>query len=136
MLEIVTAISLWELTKHASRWIANLQRARIERKRQSVQALRKVIIAARKTTVYLRQLKETGTRSHAAEAELSTLWTELGFALKDLGMEALSRRCHIKGKEWADPTEMDPLYLAKADVGLARMEQLAIEILHDIESAR
>lgn len=132
MIEIVTAISLWELTKHARRWLSNLKRAHRARKQESVDALRKVIIATRKTTVYLRQLKDTGQRTHAAEAELSTRWTELSFALTDLGIDALAKRCRIKGKEWADPSQMDPVYLAKADVGLERMEQLATDLLRDI----
>lgn len=133
MFEIVTAISLWELTKHVGRWLTNLKRARIDRKRASVYALRKVIIAARKTTVYLRHLQETNHRDHKVEAELSTLWTELGFALTDLGINALAKRCHIKGMEWADPIQMDSVYLTKADVGLTRMEQLADELLREIE---
>lgn len=133
MVEIVTAISLWELSKHAGRWLTNLKRARIDRKRESVDALRKVIVAARKTTVYLRQLQDTARRAHATEAELSVLWTELGFALDDLGIGALAKRCRIKGREWADPAQMDPVYLAKADVGLERMEQLAGDLLREIE---
>ena len=132
MIEIVTAISLWELTKHASRWLSNLKRAHMARKKESIDAMRKVIVAARKTTVYLRQLKDTGQRAHAVEAELSTHWTELSFALADLGIDALAKRCRIKGKEWAAPAQMDPVYLAKADVGLERMEQLATDLLRDI----
>ena len=134
MFEVVTAISLWELVKHAGRWLVNLKRAKETRKKESVEALRKVVIAARKTSVYMRQLRDTGKRSHATESELAMLWTELGFALQDLGLEKLARRCSIKGKHWADPDQTDLQYLEKTDVGLEQMEQLANEVLREIES--
>lgn len=132
MFEVITAISLWELVKHTGSWITNLKRAKSDRQRASVEALRRVVIAARQTAVYTRQLQETGQRSHATESELATLWSELGFALEDLRIDKLAKRCRIKGKHWADPDQMDPVYLEKADVGLERMEQLAIELLREI----
>lgn len=132
MIEVVTAISLWELVKHAGSWVVNLQRARTSRKEESVEALRKVVIAARHTAVYMRQLQDTGQRSHKKEEELAILWTELSFALEDLGMDKLAKRCRIKGKEWADPQSMDVSYLEKADAGLERMEQLANALLKEI----
>lgn len=134
MLEVVTAISLWELVKHTGSWVKNLKRAKDTRKKESVDALRKVIIAARQTSVYMRQLKDSGVRSHQIERELSILWTELGFALEDLGISRLAKRCQIKGKHWADPEQTDKEYLAKADVGLEKMEQLAKQVLRDINS--
>lgn len=133
MFEVITAISLWELVKHASSWIANLKRAKGERKKESVAALRKVVIAAQRTSVYTRQLRDTGKRSYKTEEELAALWTDLGFALDDLGVEKLAKRCRIKGRHWADPEKMDKAYLEKADVGLDRMEQLALEVLRGIE---
>lgn len=133
MIEVVTAISLWELVKHAGSWVANLKRANTARKQQSVEALRKVIIASQRTSVYMRQLKDTGKRSHKVESELAQLWTELGFALEDLGIDKLAKRCRITGKRWADPEKMDTAYLEKADVGLERMEQLANEVLREIK---
>lgn len=132
MFEIVTAISVWELVKHTGSWVTNLKRAKDSRKKESVDALRKVVVAARKTAVYMRQLKDTGTRSHPIESEISTLWTELGFALQDLGIHKLAKRCQIKGKHWADPRQADSEYLEKADVGLERMEQLANHLLREI----
>jgi len=134
MFEVVTAISLWELVKHTGAWVVNLKRAKDARKKESVEALRKVVIAARKTSVYMRQLKDTGKRSHRTESELSTLWTELGFALEDLGISKLAKRCRITGKHWADPVQMDKEFLAKADVGLEKMEQIANEVLREIKS--
>ncbi len=132
MVDIVTSVSLWELVKHAMTWVVNLKRASNDRKLQSVDALRKVIIAAQRTSVYLRQIKDTGIKSHQMEAELSVLWTELSFKLEDLGIESLAKRCRIKGKHWTNPDAMDGNELEKSDVGLEKMEQLANEILRDV----
>ncbi len=132
MIEIITAISLWELIKHTSAWVTNLKRAKETRKQQSVNALRKVVIAAQKTAIYMRLLQEGGKQSLEAEAELATLWTELSFALQDLGIDKLAKRCLIKGKQWANPTQLDKAFLDKADVGLEKMEQLANQLLSEI----
>ncbi len=134
MIEVVTAISLWELVKHTGSWITNLKRAKDARKIESIAALRKVVVVSRKTAVYMRQLDETGQKSHQMESELSMLWTELGFKLKDLGIDKLEKRCRIKGKHWEDPKKMDKDFLKKADIGLTRMEQLANEVLHEINN--
>jgi hypothetical protein len=134
MIEVVTAISVWELAKHAGSWLTNLKRAKSERKKESVTALRKVVIAGRKTSVYIRQLKDTGKRSHQIESDLSAHWTELGFVLDNLGVPKLAKRCRIKGKHWSAPEETDMDYLEKADVGLEKMERLANEVLNEIKS--
>ncbi len=133
-MSIDSSISLWELIKHTCSWITNLSRAREQRKRESVLALRKVISAARQTSVYMRQLRDTGKVSHKTEGRLTTLWTELGFALEDLGLGKLAKRCQITGKHWADPAKLDPEYLEKADIGLERIEQLAGEMLKDLKT--
>ena len=133
MFEVITSISLWELTKHAASWLSNLKRAKNTRKKESIVALRKVVIASRKTSIYLRKLKENNKRSIGDEGELSLLWTELGFELKDLGLKKLSERCSFAGKHWEDPEKSDPNLLEKADVGLERMEMLAQQMLDDIE---
>lgn len=132
MIEIITAISLWELVKHTGSWVANLKRARGARKRESIVALRKVILAANRTSSYLNEIRDTGKRSHQTESELSMLWTELGFALEDLGIERLAQRCRINGKQWAKPADMDPAYLRKAHLGLQRMEAMARGVLRDV----
>lgn len=94
----MTSTAWWELAKHAASWLTNLKRAKHARKRESIDALRKVVVAARRTAVYLRQMRDTGQRHHATELELTTLWTELGYALEDLGIEKLAKRCRITGK--------------------------------------
>ncbi|MDH3387709.1 MAG: hypothetical protein OEN02_07365 [Gammaproteobacteria bacterium] len=130
---LVTDISLWALIRHLGQWLTNLRRAGRERKRQSIEALRKVIVAARSTRAYLRSIKDGAQQDHGQEARLSAMWTELGFVLKDLGLGALAKRCDITGRYWADPDQFDREFLGKADVGLARMEQLARQMVAEIE---
>lgn len=131
-MDVISSSQLWEILKHAGAWLANLGRASRERKEQSVRAVRNVITASRETAVYVRQLKETGKHNHATEAHLSVLWTELSFALEDIGISKLAKRCHINGKHWADPDHYDQEFLQKADVSLDRMEKLANHILIQI----
>ncbi len=130
---VITDISLWELFRHLKRWLTNLRRAGAVRRSQSIGALRAVIVAARQTQTYVRQLDQQGQADHEREAALSETWTELGFRLKDLGLDRLAKRCDIKGRYWADPRQFDPDFLRKADVGLARMEQLARQLVSEIE---
>ena len=130
---VITDISLWELIKHLKQWLTNLNRASNARQRQSIEALRAVVIAARHTQAYVRLLNDTLNQDHAREAKLSEMWTELGFRLTDLGLSKLAKRCDIKGRYWADPDQFDSEFLQKADVGLERMEQLARQMLAQIE---
>ena len=130
---LITDISLWALIRHLGQWLTNLRRAGNERKRQSIEALRAVIVAARHTGVYLRKLNGGAKQDHAQEAKLSQMWTELGFVLQDLGLGALAKRCDITGRYWADPAQFEREFLEKADVGLARMEQLARQLVAEIE---
>lgn len=131
-MDIITEVKLWEIVKHLSRWLVNLGRAGDTRKRQSIEALRQVIVAARETRVYLRQLEHNGKQDHGKEAELAVKWTQLSFKLKDLGLKKLSKRCDIKGQYWADPGQFEAAYLEKADVALDRMEYLARQMLAEV----
>jgi hypothetical protein len=133
---VISDISLWQLFRHLSQWLGNLSRAKQQRQRESIEALRAVVVAARHTQAYLRQLDDTGKPDHAGEAQLATLWTELGFRLSDLGLSKLAKRCDIRGRYWANPDELDEEFLQRADVGLERMEQLARSLLADIEAGR
>lgn len=128
-MELTTDLSLWALVRHGGRWLANLRRAGRARVAESRMALRGVIIAARRTRAYLRSVEATGLKDHAQEAQLSALWSELGFALEDLDLSKLAKRCDITGRYWSDPRTFDEAFLAKADVGLERMERLALELL-------
>ncbi len=127
---------LWELFKHLRQWLVNLDRAGAERKRESIAALRRVTVAARATRVYLRRLADTARADHAEEAKLSQMWTELGFRLKDLGLGALAKRCDVSGRYWSDPAQFEREFLDRADVGLERMEQLARQLVAEIEQRR
>lgn len=131
-MDIITSKILWEILKHAKSWLMNLDRASDKRKEQSVRAVRNVITASRETAVYIRSMKETGNRNHDTEAHLAILWTELSFALQDIGITKLAKRCQIKGMHWANPHHYDQDFLQKADIGLERMEKLANEILAQI----
>jgi len=132
---VISDISLWALFRHLGSWLGNLSRARQQRKRESIEALRAVVIAARHTQAYLRELEDTGQHDHATEANLAGLWTELGFRLSDLGLTKLAKRCDIRGRYWADPNILDADFLQRADIGLERMEQLARQLLAEIEAA-
>ena len=132
-MEPISSNTLYALFRHGLQWLGNLRRAREGRIEESVQALRKVITAARETAVYLRQLQQTGQPDHAVERHLTRLWTELGFALQDLGIDKLAKRCQITGARWADPERFDPAFLDKADVSLERMEKLATELLAEVK---
>ena len=92
---VLTDIGLWELIKHLKQWLTNLSRARNERQRQSIEALRAVVVAARHTQAYVRRLNDTASQDHSQEAKLSDMWTELGFRLDDLGLSRLAKRCDI-----------------------------------------
>lgn len=131
-MEALSTKVLNELFSHGAKWLANLRRAKLKRKRESVQALREVIAASRETAVYVRQLSDKGKRDHDVERRLSSLWTKLGFALEDLDIPKLAKRCQIKGKHWSDPEHYDDAFLKKADVSLEKMERLARELLAEI----
>jgi hypothetical protein len=131
---VISDISLWELFKHLRQWLGNLSRAGSERKRQSIEALRAIVVAARHTQVYVRQLEGSGRQNHVTEAQLAEMWTDLGFRLTDLGLSKLAKRCDIKGRYWADPDQFNDEFLQKADVGLERMEQLARQLIASIDA--
>jgi hypothetical protein len=133
---LITDISLWELFKHLKAWLGNLQRAGRARKRESIDALRAVVVAARHTRAYLRRLRDTENQDHAEEARLAGMWTELGFRLADLGLSKLAKRCDISGRYWSDPERFDEDFIGKADVGLDRMEQLARQMIAEVGSSR
>lgn len=122
-----------ELLNHGARWLSNLRRASTKRRLESKQALRKVITASRETAVYLRQIQDTGRTDHGVERHLAILWTELAFALEDLGLERLAKRCQITGRHWSDPDFYSRAFLDRADVSLERIEQLARSLLAELK---
>ena len=106
-MDILGSELIWEILKHTKSWLSNLGRASTLRKAQSVKAPRGVIKASRETAVYIRQLQETGKQNHETEARLALIWTDLGFELQDIGITKLAKRCQIKGKHWANPSQYD-----------------------------
>jgi len=46
---VISDISLWQLFRHLSQWLGNLSRAKQQRQRESIEALRAVIVAALKS---------------------------------------------------------------------------------------
>jgi len=124
MIELTSQEWLGLLT-HLKKWVSNLRRASKQRKLESKSALRDVIKAVRKTTVYARSLKQGEKPFLTQESELSLLWTELSFKLDDLDLAKLAKRCHITGIYWSDPSQLDSDFLDKAEVGLADIERLA-----------
>jgi len=124
-----TGIPLWQLIKHATQWLANLNRANDKRKKESIFALREVVLAARATSVYVQHLQNNGDRSHQTEALLTERWTKLGYTLEDLGITKLAKRCHVSGTFWYDPSQANQEFLKKADIGLLRMQELANTML-------
>ncbi len=135
-MSLISDSLLRELFRHLRAWLSNLQRAGVARKRESIDALRAVVIAARHTQVYLRKLSVDGSQDHREEAKLAGMWTELGFRLGDLHLTRLAKRCDINGRYWADPEQFDAEFLHKADVGLQRMEQLARQMIAEIEAGK
>jgi len=130
---VVTDIGLWELIKHLGQWLSNLNRAGEKRKQESIEALRAVILAARDTTVYVRQINDTGMQDHHEETRLALMWTQLSFRLSDLGLSKLAKRCDIKGRYWSNPNQFDADFLNKADISLVKMEALARQMVAEIE---
>lgn len=127
---------LWEFTKHLFSWVRNLKNANRERKIQSIKALRKVILAIRNTSNYLAQVTDFAYKDFSKEYELSLLWTELGFELKDLGITELASKCYMKGKYWSDVRKYEIEYQDKTDLKLNTIEELAEKILTEIDAMK
>ena len=130
----VSSRALWELTKHIATWVANLSRAHELRQKQSINALRKVILASRETTFYLSQYRKTQQPNPYTEKQLSLLWTELGFELSDLNLDKLAERCQQIGRSWANPKELDFVLLSRVQAGLYKLEKTAEHLLKRLDS--
>ena len=118
---------------HVKKWVTNLLRAKEKRKRESKDALRAIIRAAQETWLYLRDLRQGGSKSIDKEGSLSLLWTELSFKLDDIGLKSLSERCSMMGRYWADPALFDDESLNTAQDRMFNIEHIAQEGLDEIE---
>ncbi len=128
----LSAKELLGLITHVKQWVGNLTRAKQQRKLESKKALRAVISVVRETTVYLRSLKEGREKSIEKEERLSLSWTQLAFALEDLGLNKLASRCSIKGRYWANPADYDQGFLERAGMRLADIERMAQASLKEL----
>ncbi len=129
----ITTTQLWEMFKHVRTWLTNLERASDERKKESINALRAVIKAVRKTESYLRRLDKEG-QDHTMEDELSTLWTDLSYQLTDLGLDKLAAKCFLKGKYWANRENYsETKFHDKSVISLQMIEHLASKHLRHIK---
>ena len=122
-----------KIISHVKKWVTNLMRAKEIRKQESKDALRTVMKAAHETWLYLRTLREGGTKTIEKEGDLSSLWTELSFKLDDIGLKSLSERCSLMGRYWADPALFDDESLNTAQDRLFDIERIAQEGLDQIE---
>lgn len=123
----------WELLfSHLIKWLSNLRRAKEQRKKDSITALRDVIKVVRRTAIYMRSAPEDNKRLVKEEQELSVLWTDLSFKLQDLGLVKLAKRCEIRGAQWAHPSRYDEEFMKKADASLESVEKLARLTLNEI----
>lgn len=129
------AADLKTLFSHIARWLANLGRANAARRQASIAAVREVILVARRTATYLRHVEQTGRQDVQQEQDLAERWTRLGFAMQDLGLAKLAKRCDIRGRAWADPAQFTPEFLQQADVSLESIERLAAQALRDVGGA-
>ena len=120
---------------HVKRWLGNLLRARKLRKQQSTEALRAVVKAVRKTTIYVRHLRNGRKRLRRVESELELLWTELSFAAEDIGLDTPAKRCNITGRYWADPAQFYDKFFRQASVRLKDIERLAKLSLEELKRA-
>lgn len=133
MLDPITANAVSALIKHVLSWLTNLRRAGDPRKKESLKALNKVIVAVRKTSVYSRA-REAENAVLTVEAELVVLWTELSFELQSLGLNKLAKKCDVLGRYLAAPENFSKEWLEQAEVGLEAVEQLAIRVKAEIQS--
>lgn len=129
----LTAGDWINLLTHVKKWVSNLLRAGQARKEQSRDALRSVIRAVRETEIYVRHLNEGGEKSIDTERQLSFRWTDLSFALEDLALDGLAKRCRIKGQYWADPSRFDREFLDKSGTKLSEVERVTLLALKQIK---
>ena len=131
------AIGLKEIfafVNHVGSWVTNLLRAREERKRESREALKAVIMAIVETQIYLRVLRKRGKRAKSEETEkdLALKWTELSLKVRELKLEKLTKRCEEIGKYWADPALLDKDFNEKIDNKLKELETRVKTVLDKI----
>lgn len=94
-----------------------------------------MVKAVRKTTIYVRHLRDGRKRLRRIESELALLWTELTFSAEGVGLDTLAKRCNITGRYRADPAQFDYKFLRQASVRLEDIERLAKLSLEELKRA-
>ncbi len=125
------AIFYWEVAKHLKKWVTNLKRARENRKNESIEALRQVIVASRGMRIYINEWKE-GVRDYPSEKQLSEEWTKLGFLVKDLGLQDLSNKCDELALKLTMIDQVGKETVEKTREALVSIEERAREILNEV----
>jgi hypothetical protein len=125
------------LIKHVKQWAGNLSRGKIQRKTESIKALRSVLVAIRKTERYVTNLSEGLQQKRNIEEEISVLWTNLAFDLEDLKLNKLAKVCRIKGKYWSTRKENGTSaftkdFLEKAGTRLSDVEKLVNLSIYEV----
>ena len=122
------------LTTHLLKWVTNLRRAGENRKNESRDSLKRVILTVRKTSVYCRALDEGQPKNYDKEAEISAQWTGLAMELDRLKLEKLAKKCRVKGWYWEDQGRFDSEFLKHAQVSFKQVEDLATQLLKEIDA--
>jgi len=131
---------LLEITNHVKRWLINLHYAQKERKKQSIDALQSVVLAAWETTVYLCEIRDQDKQSiekkkklAAREKKLSEFWTELSLHAAKLKLDKLSKGCRELGHFWSSPEIHSFHTVMKAPGGQKKDSERLKDRLDDIE---
>ena len=127
------AVFYWEVAKHLKTWVTNLRRAKEDRKKESVEALRQVIIASRGMRIYINEWNE-GVRDYSREKQLSEEWTTLGFLVRDLGLKDLSAKCDALAVKLTMIDKVSKETIDKTREALISIEERATEILKPFEA--
>jgi len=85
-------------------------------------ALMKFQKALHETNKYIRKNKETSSRDHEKEEELSNLWVAVAIAIKSISKD-LADRCYIKGEYWRAPESWTVDNIEESRIGLDGMEK-------------
>lgn len=111
---------------YLTRWLASLEAANEERRREAAQTVGQVVVATRETIKYLATLAETHTVDPRIEARLAREWSRLSHLLRNIGNAGLSKRCLVKGGLWPDAAALPADYIDQTSAALAAVEALAI----------
>lgn len=129
----VSASSLATLGRYLLQWLQSLSKASDDRKRECLHAIEAVQAAVRRTQRYVQE-RNSGRIDAKTEADLASMWTDLGFRLSDLGVKKLAKRCDVKGRYWADKRKFSEEWWDQADIELDSVAELARRLHAEIQS--